>query len=67
MNWQEGFREPLLRPLHEAHPWQLPAWAGYVAAGVGAAAATGLVLWQSGAFDDPAEQPKSFSFGGIEE
>jgi hypothetical protein len=34
---------------------------------VGAAAATGLVLWQSGAFDDPAHEPKSFSFGGIED
>ena len=67
MNWQEGFGEPLVRPLHEAHPWQLPSWAGYVAAGVGAAAATGFILWQSGAFEDPAEEPKSFSFGGIEE
>jgi len=67
MNWQEGFGEPLVRPLHEAHPWRLPAWASYVAAGVGAAAATGLLLWQSGAFDDPAEESRSFSFGGIEE
>ena len=67
MNWQEGFGEPLVRPLHEAHPWRLPAWASYVAAGVGAAAATGLLLWQSGAFEDPAEEPRSFSFGGIEE
>jgi len=67
MNWQEGFGEPLVRPLHEAHPWRLPAWAGYVAAGVGAAAATGLLLWQSGAFEDPAQEPRSFSFGGIEE
>jgi hypothetical protein len=67
MNWQEGFGEPLVKPLHEAHPWRLPSWTGYVAAGVGAAAATGLILWQSGAFDDPAEQPRSFTFGGIEE
>lgn len=67
MNWQEGFGEPLVRPLHEAHPWRLPSWAGYVAAGVGAAAATGLYLWQSGVFDDPAQEPKTFSFGGIEE
>jgi hypothetical protein len=67
MHWQEGFGEPLVKPLHEAHPWRLPPWAGYVAAGVGAAAATGLILWQSGAFEDPEEQPRSFSFGGIEE
>ncbi|HEY6723970.1 MAG TPA: hypothetical protein VI197_08055 [Polyangiaceae bacterium] len=67
MNWQEGFGEPLVKPLHEAHPWRLPSWAGYVAAGVGAAAATSLILWQSGAFDDPEEQPRSFTFGGIEE
>jgi len=67
MNWQEGFGEPLVRPLHEAHPWRLPAWTGYLAAGVGAAAATGLLLWQSGAFEDPAQEPRSFSFGGIAE
>lgn len=67
MHWQDGFGEPLVRPLHEAHPWRLPPWAGYVAAGVGAAAATGLILWQSGAFEDPEERPRSFSFGGIEE
>lgn len=67
MNWQEGFGEPLVRPLHQAHPWRLPAWASYVAAGIGAAAATGLLLWQSGAFEDPAEEPRSFSFGGIQE
>jgi len=24
------------------------------------------VLWQTGAFDDPAQEPKSFTFGGIE-
>lgn len=67
MHWQEGFGEPLVRPLHEAHPWRLPRWAGYVAAGAGVALTTGLVLWQTGAFEDPARQPRSFSFGGIEE
>ena len=66
LNWQAGFGQPLLRPLHEAHPWRLPPWATYVAAGVGAALASGIVLWQTGAFDDPAQEPKSFTFGGIE-
>lgn len=67
MNWQEGFGEPLVRPLHETHPWRLPRWAGYVAAGAGVVLTTGLVLWQTGAFEDPDRQPRSFSFGGIEE
>ncbi len=64
-HWRVGFGEPLVAPLHEEHPFRLPNWALYVAAGFGAAAATSLVLWQSGAFDDPERTPATWSFGGI--
>lgn len=67
LNWQQGFARPLVAPLHDAHPWQMPRWAAYVAAGAGAAAAAGLLLWQSGAFDDPESGPTTWTFGGVEE
>ena len=65
LNWQAGFGKPLVAPLHDQHPFRLPRWALYVAAGVGAAAATSLILWQTGAFDDPKRAPATWTFGGI--
>lgn len=67
LNWRQGFGEPLRYPLHEPHPWRLPSWTSYVAAGVGTAAAASLLLWQSGAFDEPARGPASWTFGGVAE
>lgn len=42
----------------------MPSWAAFALAGVTVAAATGLVLWQSGAFD--RGESKSWQFSGIE-
>ncbi len=67
LNWREAFGAPLTEPLHARHPWRLPSWTIYLAAGVGAAAATGLTLWQAGAFDEPERAPATWSFGGVSE
>lgn len=67
LEWQRGFGKALAPPLHRPHPFRWPSWAGYVAAGLGAAAATTLVLWQTGAFDEPEPGPTTWRFGGVTE
>jgi hypothetical protein len=40
----------------------LPAWAGWLIAGAGAAAVTGVVLWRTGAFDGPEPGDEKWQF-----
>jgi hypothetical protein len=55
-----GRNAPLtLAPANRSHTVgdvgeSLPAWVGWSALATGAAVATGLILWQTGAFDTPA-------------
>jgi hypothetical protein len=42
-----------------------PAWLGFAIAGVTVAAATSLVLWQSGAFERSRPSAASWEYGGI--
>ncbi len=53
--WEPGMGEIFSPPaqLIEASRW--PDWASYLLAGAGLAAVSGFVLWQAGAFDDPAQ------------
>jgi hypothetical protein len=57
---------PERRPAAAAPPgW--PAWATWVAIGAGVLVATGVVVWQSGAFDEPERGSSSWVFGGVKE
>lgn len=42
----------------------LPTWAGWLIAGASAAAVTGVVLWQTGAFDGPEPGDKKWVYSG---
>ncbi len=53
-------------PGGDAHPdsgW--PAWATYVVTGVGVAAATGIVLWQLGAFESQPDKDPVWIYEGV--
>lgn len=62
VHWQPRPALPFT-PITALRP-VVPSWAAFALAGVTVAAATGLVLWQSGAFEHG--QPKSWQFAGIE-
>jgi hypothetical protein len=65
LRWRHDAGVPSVPPdhRHATEPW--PVWATYVAAGVGAVLATGLVLWQTGAFDEPEPGSTVWVFGGV--
>ena len=65
--WQAGDGALLTAPLHPDPGWRWPVWATYLTIGIGVAATTGAVLWQSGAFDEPERGPVTWTFGGIED
>ena len=44
---------------------RLPSWAGFAIAGAGAALATSLVLWQSGALDRGQRAAGTLEYGGL--
>jgi hypothetical protein len=53
------------RPAPAAESRPFPLWASVALAGAGAALATGVVLWQTGAFDPPPERER-WEYRGIE-
>ncbi len=67
LDWHEGDGALLSAPVHPESEWRWPVWATYLGLGLGVAATTGAVLWQSGAFDEPERGPATWTFGGVEE
>ncbi|HVY26615.1 MAG TPA: hypothetical protein VHB79_08670 [Polyangiaceae bacterium] len=62
-HWQR--REPApFRPIaiERSH---LPSWAGFALAGVSVLAASGIVLWQAGAFDHGHPTATTWEYGGL--
>jgi len=61
--WRRGDGEDFSGPPQPAPNRSLPAWA-FVAAGLGAAALTGTILWQAGVFDEPEPARDRVVFSG---
>jgi hypothetical protein len=63
LDWRRGDGGEFAGPPQSAPERSLPAWV-FVAAGIGAAALTGTVLWQSGVFDEPEPAQDRVLFTG---
>ena len=61
--WRKNAGGEFTGPPQPSHERKLPAWL-FVAAGIGAAALTGVALWQSGVFDEPDPAPDRVIFQG---
>lgn len=62
-HWQRRAPAPF-RPIADEHS-QLPAWTGFAVAGASLLVASGLVLWQAGAFERGHPTATSWQFGGL--
>jgi hypothetical protein len=61
--WRRGDGEDFSGPPQPVPDRSLPAWV-FVAAGIGAVALAGTVLWQAGVFDDPEPARDRVLFNG---
>jgi hypothetical protein len=65
VHWQRRRASAPFTPL-PVDSGRLPSWAGFALAGAGAALATSLVLWQSGALDRGQRAATTLEWGGID-
>jgi hypothetical protein len=63
-HWQRRAVTPF-RPLATTERAALPPWAGFALAGASALVASGLVLWQAGAFDHGHPTATTWQYGGL--
>lgn len=63
VHWQRRAEPGPFVPLVDRS--RLPTWAGFAIAGAGAALATGLVLWQSGALERGPRAAATLEYGGL--
>ena len=64
VHWERR-AEPRFTPIRVERSAGLPTWAGVTIAGTAALLATGLVLWQSGAFSEGRPNAASWEYGGL--
>jgi hypothetical protein len=64
VKWQQRGRPAPFTPITVDRS-SLPGWAGFAIAGAGAALATSLVLWQSGALDRGQRAAGTLEYGGL--
>lgn len=65
VRWPPVRRQPARRLAPASGPEQGSTWPYFVVGGTLAAAVTGLVLWQVGAFEDDEETRARWVFGGV--
>ncbi len=53
LGWQREFGRDFAGPVQPTAHHRWPTWATYLLTGVGVAATAGIVMWRSGAFDQP--------------
>jgi hypothetical protein len=64
VHWRRHMLPPFA-PIVVDQRGGLPAWASFTIAGAAALAATGLVLWQAGAFEHGRPSAASWEYGGL--
>ena len=64
VHWQRRPKPAPFTPITLGRS-RLPGWAGFAIAGAGAALATSLVLWQTGALDRGQRAAGALEYGGL--